>query len=126
MANMYESLSKSEKDTLRRLQAKAKRVQRQDRAFWQWVDDHAAEIKAHLGVSDSTGTTKDWWEEYQQAKAERDELQQDVDKLQLVADKYGCSVADLLKWIDRQDCVDYFQRKKDVVAIHPTTGGETL
>ena len=121
MAKLYDTLSDAERDTLRKLQAKAKRVQRQDKAFWQWVDDHADEVKSHLGIygaSESSGG--DWWNEYQEASKERDELRQDMDKLQLVADEYGCSLQELFDWIQRSDCIEYYRRKQRTVAVEPT------
>ena len=84
-----ERMSEKERDKLRELQAKAKRVERQEKEFFANVQERREEVLKFLNADIMSD----------EERAAYDEECRTLDKLYDIADRYGVDVNELLNYI---------------------------
>lgn len=95
-----EKVSDKEIEEFKRLQAKIKRVKRQEEQFFKDVEERREEVLERLGVE---GLSDDQKKVIAQNQAV-------VNELVKVAKLYGTTVPEVLKYIKSQTQVDYYKR----------------
>ena len=81
-----EKFTTKEKELLRNLQAKEKRISRQEKAFLKDVDDNIELVYSHLKIDKSV-----------------------IDRLNEIASKYGTDIPTLLDYISTDRQINYFK-----------------
>ena len=84
-----EKFTTKEKEFLRNLQAKEKRISRQEKAFLKDVDDNIELVYSHLKIDKSV-----------------------IDRLNEIATKYGTDIPTLLDYISTDRQINYFKSIK--------------
>lgn len=84
-----EKFTQKEKELLRNLQAKEKRISRQEKSFLKEVDDNIELVLSHLGIDKNA-----------------------LDRLTEIAKKYGTDVNTLLDYINTDRQINYFKSIK--------------
>lgn len=84
-----EKFTTKEKELLRNLQAKEKRISRQEKAFLKDVDDNIELVYSHLKIDKSV-----------------------IDRLNEIATKYGTDIPTLLDYISTDRQINYFKSIK--------------
>jgi hypothetical protein len=84
-----EKFTTKEKELLRNLQAKEKRISRQEKAFLKDVDDNIELVYSHLNIDKNV-----------------------IDRLNEIASKYGTDIPTLLDYISTDRQINYFKSIK--------------
>ena len=84
-----EKFTQKEKELLRNLQAKEKRISRQEKSFLKEVDDNIELVLSHLDIDKNA-----------------------LDRLTEIAKKYGTDVNTLLDYINTDRQINYFKSIK--------------
>lgn len=95
-----EKVSDKEIEEFKRLQAKIKRVKRQEEQFFKDVEERREEVLERLGVEELLDDQKKVIAQNQAV----------VNELVKVAKLYGTTVPEVLKYIKSQTQVDYYKR----------------
>lgn len=95
-----EKVSDKEIEEFKRLQAKIKRVKRQEEQFFKDVEERREEVLERLGVEELSDDKKKVIAQNQAV----------VNELVKVAKLYGTTVPEVLKYIKSQTQVDYYKR----------------
>ena len=94
-----ERMSDKERDKLRELQAKAKRVERQEKEFFANVQERREEVLKFLNADVMSD----------EERAAYDEECRILDKLYDIADRYGVDTNELLNYIGSDQQVNYYR-----------------
>lgn len=94
-----ERMSDKERDKLRELQAKAKRVERAEKEFFANVQERREEVLKFLNADVMSD----------EERAAYDEECRILDKLYDIADRYGADVNELLTYIASEQQVNYYR-----------------
>ncbi|MGM9946992.1 hypothetical protein [Floccifex sp.] len=94
-----ETMTELERKQLKKLQAKAKRVSRQQKEFLEYADEHKDELLKRWNLSIK--------KEISLSESLSNELS---NKLNTIADIYGTNVNSLLDYISTDKQVNYFKR----------------
>lgn len=94
-----ERMSDKERDKLRELQAKAKRVERQEKEFFANVQERREEVLKFLNADVMSD----------EERAAYDEECRILDRLYDIADRYGADVNELLTYIASEQQVNYYR-----------------
>ena len=94
-----ERMSDKERDKLRELQAKAKRVERAEKEFFANVQERREEVLKFLNADVMSD----------EERAAYDEECRTLDKLYDIADRYGVDVNELLAYIASEQQITYYR-----------------
>lgn len=94
-----ERMSDKERDKLRELQAKAKRVERAEKEFFANVQERREEVLKFLNADVMSDEERATYEEECRT----------LDKLYDIADRYGVDVSELLNYIGSDQQVSYYR-----------------
>lgn len=94
-----ERMSEKERDKLRELQAKAKRVERAEKEFFANVQERREEVLKFLNADVMSDEERATYEEECRT----------LDKLYDIADQYGVDVNELLSYIASEQQVNYYR-----------------
>ena len=94
-----ERMSDKERDKLRELQAKAKRVERQEKEFFANVQERREEVLKFLNADVMSDEERATYEEECRT----------LDKLYDIADRYGVDVNELLSYIASEQQINYYR-----------------
>lgn len=94
-----ERMSDKERDKLRELQAKAKRVERAEKEFFANVQERREEVLKYLNADVMSD----------EERAAYDEECRILDRLYDIADQYGADVNELLTYIASEQQVNYYR-----------------
>lgn len=95
-----EKVSDKEIEEFKRLQAKIKRVKRQEEQFFKDVEERREEVLERLGV-------EEWSDDQKKVIAQNQAV---VNELVKVARLYGATVSEVLKYIQSPNQIDYYKR----------------
>lgn len=95
-----EKVSDKEIEEFKRLQAKIKRVKRQEEQFFKDIEERREEVLKRLGVEDLSDDQKKVIAQNQAV----------VNELVKVARLYGTTVSDVLKYIKTPNQIDFYKK----------------
>lgn len=95
-----EKVSDKEIEEFKRLQAKIKRVKRQEEQFFKDVEERREEVLERLGVEDLSDDQKKVIAQNQAV----------VNELKRIAKLYGITVPELLKYIQTPNQIDFYKK----------------
>ena len=95
-----EKVSNKEIEEFKRLQAKIKRVKRQEEQFFKDVEERREEVLERLGVIEMSD----------EQKKKNDTNQAVVNEVVKIAQLYGATVPELLKHIKSQSQIDFYKK----------------
>ena len=108
-----ERMSDKERDKLRELQAKAKRVERAEKEFFANVQERREEVLKFLNADVMSD----------EERAAYDEECRILDKLYDIADRYGVDTNELLSYIASEQQVNYYRSTYGQTATQHTGFG---
>lgn len=94
-----ETMTKSEKELLKKLQAKQKRVSRQEKEFLEYADKHKEELLQRWNLSDKNNN-----------KMSDNSLQRLYEMMKHISQLYGTDINSLLNYISTDQQVNYFRK----------------
>ena len=94
-----ETMTKAEKELLRKLQAKQKRVSRQEKEFLEYADAHKEELLGRWNLSDT-----------KREIVSDNSLQRLYEMMKHIAQKYGTDIKTLTDYISTDQQINYFKR----------------